>query len=383
MAIKDLQKDKPGLARAGIIRLGYKVKKCKACQARILASYNKCPDCGKADFGPEYPMAADHFVLDEAPGLTEVLGPKPTELRVFLPFEEIDQVFPAYHQYWVASALVCRGDGEDILYGINPQKGEVIIRDGTVIADFESKDNDGVLQAYKKGDPAPCPGMAHDLYPKCQHCKPNAMLLVMLRDVPRLAYYQIATTSIHNIVTLTEQLTFIRQTAGRLRGVPFILRLAPRKISVPKKGGGRQRVEKYLLSLEVDQEWVRSLMDKERRRAEPLLEAGDTEEVIDVEPVRRDPDYGSVEPPVWMPPGGDDDNGDLDDLDEHGQSDLERFIERVLSNIPFYETKEQILRAIEGLEYIPAYDAGAEEIIFEALAEQAEKKADIKAEAGF
>lgn len=383
MAIKDIQKkDKPGLSRAGVIRLGYKVKKCKKCKTANLAGLTKCHKCGNADFGPEYPTPADHFVLTDAPGVTEAIGtPKPKELRIYFPFNEIEQVFPAFHQYWVASALVCRGDGEHILYGIDPQKGDVIVRDGQALREFESSAPSGNVK-FRPGDSVVCPGLSHHLYKKCEHCKPNAMLIVLLRDVPRLAYWQIATTSIHNIVRLTEQLTYIQQTIGRLQGVPFILKLKPEKISVPKSGGnGRMRTEKYLLSLEVDPEWVNRLMLAQSELSDPMrlaAEVPDEDDVIDVEPQshpRRqsppDDNYSRMEPPVWMPPNGNDDSTEVE------VDDLAAFYDTVLERIPYYADTAHIEAALTELELV--YDPENEEMIFDALAKMAESKADGKA----
>lgn len=383
MPIKDLQKNKPGLARAGVIRLGYKVKKCKKCKAKNLGSAQQCK-CGSNQFGAEYPTPADHFVLTDAPGVTEAVGnPKPKELRVFFPFNEIDQVFPAYHQYWVASALVCRGDGEHVLYGIDPQKGDVIVRDGQALREFESSAPNGSVK-FEAGDSVPCPGMTHDLYRKCEHCKPNAMLIVLLRDVPRLAYYQIATTSIHNIVRLTEQLTYIQQEIGRLQGVPFILKLKPEKISVPKgNGGGRMRTEKYLLSLEVDPEWMRKLLTAQSNLADPMRqlvsETPDDADVIDVEPEppkrQEQADYSHVDPLVWIPPNGSDDSGE--DTEEWQDTDYHAFQTMVIERIAFYADGAQIDAAIDELELI--YDPENEEFVFDALAKYADAQADADA----
>ena len=146
----------------------------------------------------------------------------------------------------------------------NPAVGAVIVRDGQAIADFEAKD-----WQCKAGESLACSGKDKKLYTKCKHCKPNAMLIVLLRDVPRLAYYQIATTSIHNIVNLTKQMTFIKQTVGRLQGVPFILKLEAKNISVPKDDGGRIRTKKYLLSLEVDPKWMKRLLQTQEQLADP------------------------------------------------------------------------------------------------------------------
>lgn len=398
MPIKDLQKkDKPGLTRAGVIRLGYKVKKCKDCKTINLASNKTCQKCGKSDwprkkYGNDFqeitfPKAADHFVLTDAPGVaTAIETAEPKDLRIYLPFDDIDANFPAYHQYWVASALVCRGDGETIQYAINPQTGRIIVRDGVAIDDFESSTPDNSKIRFRPGDRIECPGMSHHLYTKCQMCKPNAMLIVLLRDIPRLAYYQVATTSIHNIINLTEQMTYIKQTIGRLQGVPFILKLRSQKISVPKPDGGRQRVEKYLLSLEVDPEWVKKLMTAQDRLADPVrrLLAEQTEDdgdIIDIEPqepVKSDSPIEFEEPPVWFAPNGGDDSdyivgGELVNNDQFNNEDFNRFIDRVMDNIKFFTTPAQVEAAMAALEI--NYDPETEEMDFDTLARFADNEA--------
>lgn len=309
MSIKGLQTDQPGLPRAGIIRLGYKKTVVKN---------------GKE---VSYPVEAPHFVLTDAPGLAKTLGTdEPTELKIYFPFDSIDLVFPAYMQFWQASSLVCRGDGEQIIYAIDPQTGKAKVRDGTALFDFTEGS-----KKYTTGEFMACPGTDRNLYPKCAYCKPNAMLIVLLRDVPRLAYYQIATTSIHNIIDLTKQLTNIRDTltniigVPKLTGVPFILRRVASKISVPnldkdgnaKMNNGkpqpRQRVEKYFLQLEIDPDWVMNLLKAQRRLSDPLERLAlpatvpvapmPQMDIIDAEPnAPQRPPFGFAEQPTWEAP---------------------------------------------------------------------------------
>lgn len=383
MPIKDLQrKDKPGLTRAGVIRLGYKVKRCNKCKAVNLAPVTECHACKGKAFGKEYPTPSDHFVLTDAPGVVEAIkDPKPIDLRIYFPFDDIDLNFPAFHQLWSASSLICRGDGEHVLYAIHPQKGETIVRDGRAMTDYEITAADDHKLKINAGQEVGCPGMTHDLYAMCQHCKPNAMLIVLLRDVPRLAYYQIATTSIHNVINLTEQMTYIKQTIRRLVGVPFILKLRPQKISVPKGGNGRMRTEKYLLSLEVDPEWFHKLEQAQNRLADPtrvLLseQVPEDDKIIEVEPVRSVAVPAlplNVEPPIWFPPnGGDDSNEDFT------EDDKVRFCDRVIEHIPYYETQAHVEMAMAELEII--YDPENEDFIYDTLAQHASNQVDQKAD---
>jgi len=284
--IKGLQTDRPGLPRAGIIRLGYK----------------KTVNKGGRDVS--YPVEADHFVLTDAPGVVEALGQdKPTELNIYFPFDLVDLVFPSYMQHWIAGGLVCRGDGEHIIYAIDPTTGKQTVRDGLALVNHREGKQD-----YTAGCVMACPGVGRDLYPKCIQCKPNAMLIVLLRDVPRLAYYQIATTSIHNIVELTQQLNTcldnLEKITGkrRLTGVPFILKRIARDISVPKPNGeGRMRTKKYLLQLEIDSEWVMNLFAAQRQLADPMRLSlpAPTPPEMPAPPVDS---AQNIEPPLWDAP---------------------------------------------------------------------------------
>lgn len=315
MAIKGLQRtgQTPGLARAGVIRLGYKARKCTC--GRItepLDAGPACPACGKTLPDTSFPREAPHFILTDAPGVAEALGTNaPTELKIYFPFDEVDRVFPSYMHLWATSALRCRGDGETILYAINPQTGRVIVKDGIVQEAFSEERRD-----FQPGEVLACPGLSRDLYAKCQQCKPNAMVVLMLRDVPRLAYYQISTTSIHNIIDLTEQLEYVRTQVEkltgqpRIAGVPFILRRVEKTISAPKtdrQGNqtGRQRVKKFFLELEIEPEWITRMVRGISRLADPLrghtLALPAPTEAAEPLPVASMPASHYTEPPQWEP----------------------------------------------------------------------------------
>jgi hypothetical protein len=311
MPIRDLQTEEEGLARAGVIRLGFKAKRCKTsgCGEIIETATAKCPKCKRAEFGKEFPTEAPYFVLSDAPGVAEALKTdKPTSLNIYFPFDTVDENFPAFMQSWVSSSLVCRGDSEKILHAIELVTGKPTVKDGLALRDFTEEKKE-----YVAGEFMPCPGLERNLYKKCERCKPNAMLLVILRDVPRLAYWQISTTSIHNIRNLTKQLNYVRNVVNdltgspKLSGVPFILNRVKRMVSVPKtdnhgNANGRQRVEKWFIELEIDPDWIRRMLQGLRRLADPMQRfmipatvAPESEIVTDTTAP------GGYEPPVWEP----------------------------------------------------------------------------------
>jgi hypothetical protein len=296
MPILDLQQDAGArLKRAGIIRLGVKKKSQRT--------------------GKEYPAETPHFVLKDAPGLVEIYGNEPRRLNIYLPFNEVDRNLIAWHQHWVAGGLLCRGDGERIEYAVDPGTGEVIVKKGQALA---TGTFDGVKTTT--GHPVKCSGMDHGLYPRCQQCRPNALLIVLIREVPRLAYYQIATSSIHNVVNLTGQMRWVKENIGRLQGVPFILERRRDKISTPGGNGKRVRREKYLLHLEPDPNWVKEMLAEMHRRALPgagravaAIPAG----VEDVEIVTEVTDLDDE--PLWEPVETYDDERDEDAENEYGR----------------------------------------------------------------
>src|SRR5512136_301622 len=55
---------------------------------------------------------------------------KPTDIVIILPFNDIDRVWHAWREAYTAGALQHRCDGEYINYAINPQTGEVVIKNG-------------------------------------------------------------------------------------------------------------------------------------------------------------------------------------------------------------------------------------------------------------
>jgi hypothetical protein len=276
MPILDLQNDAEArLKRAGIIRLGHKEKSKRT--------------------GKEYPVEDAHFVLKDAPGLADVYGDEPRRLNIYLPFNEVDRNLIAWHQNWVAGGLVCRGDGQSIEYAIDCKTGEVIVKGGKALATGKPG---GIKMSV--GQSVRCAGMNHDLYPRCRQCRPGALLIVLIREIPRLAYYQITTNSIHNIVNLTGQMKWVKEHIGRLQGVPFILERRPDKISTPSGNGKRVRRKKYLLHLEPDPEWVKAVLADMARRSLPggampvaAIPAEVTVEAsaFDDEPMWEPPDY--------------------------------------------------------------------------------------------
>ena len=198
-----------------------------------------------------------HFRLDDATDVAEVYQAlycttEPQEMGIFLPFDDLDRVFRAYHELYSAGTLLCQGDGKQVRYMRNPQTGQLLARDGYARVDFQV----GQVK-FTIGEAIPCPGMAHGLYPHCAKCKPHGYLMAIIPEVKRFGYYEFKTTSYYDILNLTGNLRAIMAlNNGRLTGVPLVVRRTPQQIPTPGADGKRTRREKWLLSIEAAPGWV-------------------------------------------------------------------------------------------------------------------------------
>lgn len=166
-------------------------------------------------------------------------------IHVFLPNKTADENMESWIEEWVAGGLVHRCDGETKVLWRTPQGGYSTER------------------------------------VPCQNCKGKQVgrLSVIVPELGRLACITILTTSIHDIIKLTQQLRAYEALRGDLRGIPLIVRRRKEKVSTPGPDGKRVRREKWLLSIETQPEWTMLQLSAMQRAALPAGEiVDDTEE---------------------------------------------------------------------------------------------------------
>ena len=84
---------------------------------------------------------------------------------------------------------------------------------------------------------------------------------------------------------------FKQLNGGIIKGIPLVLRRRPKGISVPKTDGTRVRMQKWLLSIEADPEWVKGKLIEVKTLALP-----DVDEDLLLPPGEIDePDYEGPE----------------------------------------------------------------------------------------
>ena len=189
--------------------------------------------------------------------LAALYGSEPTAITIILPFDSIEQVWDAWREKYAAGAMLHRCDGENVRYEINGQTGERIVVNGLRV------DN---------GQPQPCK-ISQLAKPQC--CVPVGRLKVIIPALNRLAYFVVHTTSIHDIINISEQLEAIKNlNGGHIAGVPLVLKRVPREISTPSgQNGQRARREKWLISIEADPTWVERKVAALGSAAMPQLQA--------------------------------------------------------------------------------------------------------------
>jgi|GEM_PF-4699309 len=215
------------------------------------------------------------FALRDATELTKKYGypPKPTELHIVFPFNDIDMNLDDWHRLYGSGGIKCRGDGKkvDLMYNDN---AELVIVNGVCIKAVTEGD-----QKYERGDTVPCGGYSK-IYPRCKKCAGIAMVKVMIQEVVAegiLGFYRIQTRSKHGILNMRGAMEYAMGIAERadghryLAGIPFILSLKKEMKSVPMKDdkgkGYRARMAKYILSLKPDPTWVAKKMAAVMSRA--------------------------------------------------------------------------------------------------------------------
>lgn len=220
----------------------------------------------------------------------EAYGKEPRTINVYLPFEKPDENFQAWQEEYTGGGLVHRCDGETMyIWQV-----------------------DGKYQTGSK----PCPYHTGEKERTAREgCKPVGRLSVIIPELQRFAYVTVGTTSINDIMQISENLAAAYALKGTLQGIPFILCRRPKEISTPGKDGKRTRRLSWLISIEPNPEWVRVQLQGMQRQAlaapTALLVDSDTGEILDdaddldftiedVDEIDPDPGYAGPGSGGWV-----------------------------------------------------------------------------------
>lgn len=203
-----------------------------------------------------------------------IYGGQPAEIKIILPFNEIERQWEAWLEAYTAGRMVARADGEWFHYLVDTATGAVLVKNGIDLKSGQPRPFvEGPVGWYKnqKGEKEPI------------WCKPVGRLKIIVPELARAAYLTVMTTSIYDIANISDQLrAFQTINGGQLAGIPLVLRRRPRSISTPNADGTRARRVKWLLSIEADPEWVKRRLMATKQAALPgnglaLLPEGESE----------------------------------------------------------------------------------------------------------
>lgn len=184
---------------------------------------------------------------------------KPRAIRVFLPFQTVDENWDAWQEEWTASSLKHRCDGENVVLWLDKGK-------------------------YSR-EPIACPYKAiREKDPDFKGgCKASGRLKVIIPELGRLAYVMVLTTSKNDIMSIDSSLRALYDGRGTLVGIPLILRRVEKEISTPR-GENRARVTKSLITIEAQTDWASLHIRALQERSMPQLESGNVAQPLQLMP---------------------------------------------------------------------------------------------------
>mgnify|MGYP001559151392 CR=1 FL=1 len=206
----------------------------------------------------------------------QIYGEQPQQIRIVLPFNDIERFFECWQEAYVASTLLHRCDGEYVQWARSPSTGEVLVRD---------------WHNVETGEKVLCGGKPVTTYitskglAKPVFCSRTGRLKVIVPELKRLACLIVHTSSAWDVANLSGQLEWYKWLAnGRLTGLTFLLKRKPSEISTPGKDGKRVRRKKWLLSLEADPVWVGDMLKQLKQTILPTMDLlPSPEPVLDVD----------------------------------------------------------------------------------------------------
>lgn len=211
------------LPRAGKIKLGEKQEKKREDGTTV-----------------NYPVALPYFVVP--PEVAEIYGDKPTMIDVIFPANDREIIFPQYMKKYGTTGLYCKGDGYTGTMLVNGQ-----------LTERECNPDDEW----------------------CRDCQPKGTLNVWLPKVKTGGVYQVVTGSWNSIVNINSMLDTIEVLAGRIAGIPLILKVVPHEATIAN-GDKQFRRTVYVITLdftETPEEFLRKYGPTPRH----LLTAGEQE----------------------------------------------------------------------------------------------------------
>lgn len=181
---------------------------------------------------------------------------KPERIRAMVLSQSVWDSWTWANEAYNAGRMVAKADDTHYIFKRNPTTGVVEVQDGEPFTPF--KPGDCITYTYvREGKPVPV----------SLKVKTNARLRLFLPELGRLVQFTLKTTSYYDRMQIEQQLASIQAMSndlnhGNAAGVPFFIYRMPQEITWNKPEGGAQRVEKWLINIEADPDWVRAAVQR-------------------------------------------------------------------------------------------------------------------------
>lgn len=179
----------------------------------------------------------DYFRFESTPEIMEIFeskyGEKPREIRCYLPFDDLDNVFMAFQELWGKGGLVHRCDGEYCW----------------------EYDQFGVLRQTTK--PCPTKHLSDTDKLKCKQVGRLFIWIPELLEAGHVGYVTALTTSIIDIQAIYDELKAIYDMAGRLTGLEMVL-YRQKQLTHTGEGETRKSVWRWMLHIKPSAAFVKA-----------------------------------------------------------------------------------------------------------------------------
>ncbi len=182
----------------------------------------------------------------------------PTRIKAMLPFQRLDDCWVVYNEAYSAGRMLARADGEKYITLRDGQTGEYIISNGAPYKPFTVGD----VVSYTGAN-----GKRQNI-----KIKPVGKLYLFLPVLDRAVYMTLKTTSFYDALNIQGQLNAIESIAaglnrGSVQGINIWIYRRPQMITWNKPDGSAVRVEKWLINIEIDVEWMKRAAERMSRFA--------------------------------------------------------------------------------------------------------------------
>lgn len=173
---------------------------------------------------------------------------KPEKIRAMVLSRSVWDSWSWANEAYSAGRMVAKADDEHFLTWRDPLTGEYKVKDGEPYTEFEP----GMVITYARD------GKKYEL-----KLRTVGRLRLFIPEMERLVQFTLKTTSYYDRLNIDRQLHSIQTLAdtlsgGNAAGIPFHVFRMPQEVSWNKPDGSASRVEKWLVNIEADSDWVKA-----------------------------------------------------------------------------------------------------------------------------